>query len=88
VTLTPWLAAALDAAGADPGVGLVGDDAIAVVLDLARDAAHEIERPAAPVSTFALGFALGQAGGDLDKLRGLAAAIAAAAAGFDQEVAQ
>jgi hypothetical protein len=33
------------------------------VLDLARDAAHSVTRPAAPVSTFLAGFAAAQAGG-------------------------
>jgi Domain of unknown function (DUF6457) len=33
------------------------------VLDLARDAAHTVERPAAPVTTFLVGYAAGQRGG-------------------------
>ncbi|HEU5419449.1 MAG TPA: DUF6457 domain-containing protein [Streptosporangiaceae bacterium] len=32
---------------------------IRTVLDLARDAAHQVERPAAPVSAFILGLAAG-----------------------------
>ena len=45
---------------------LQGTDAPAVVdlvLDLAKDAAHTIARPAAPVTTFALGVAVGLAAG-------------------------
>ncbi len=34
--------------------------AIKTVLDLARDAAHQIERPAAPLTTFLVGVAVGQ----------------------------
>jgi enoyl-CoA hydratase/carnithine racemase len=47
-----------EAACADLGVH-ADDDAIRTVLDLARDVAHQIERPAAPVSAFVLGLAVG-----------------------------
>jgi Domain of unknown function (DUF6457) len=30
-----------------------------VILDLARDVAHQVERPAAPVTSFVLGLAVG-----------------------------
>lgn len=33
------------------------------VLDLARDAAHEIARPAAPLTTFLVGYSAAQRGG-------------------------
>lgn len=33
---------------------------IAAVLDLTRDVAHDVARPAAPLTTFALGLALGR----------------------------
>lgn len=33
------------------------------LLDLARDAAHNVARPAAPLSTFLVGFAAARAGG-------------------------
>lgn len=35
-------------------------DAMHIVLDLARDAAHEVERPAAPLTTFLVGVAVGR----------------------------
>lgn len=35
-----------------------------VLLDLAKDAAHGITRPAAPVATFLAGLAAGRAGGE------------------------
>jgi hypothetical protein len=38
---------------------------IALVLDLARDAAHGVARPAAPLTTFLVGYAAGLRGGDL-----------------------
>ncbi len=47
----------LDAAIRDTPVG----DLVDLVLDLARDAAHTVARPAAPLTTFALGVAAGLA---------------------------
>jgi hypothetical protein len=45
----------------------LGVDAAALdrdlVLDLARDAAHGVARPAAPLTTFLVGLAAGRAGG-------------------------
>ena len=43
-----------------------------LVLDLAREAAHRVERPAAPVSTFLLGYASALAGGSVEKTELLA----------------
>ena len=51
----------------------------ALVLDLARDAAHFVERPAAPISTFLLGYAAARSDGspvELERLAGLASALA------------
>jgi hypothetical protein len=39
------------------------DVAVSAILDLAKDAAHTIERPAAPVTTFIVGYAAGLRGG-------------------------
>ncbi|MFT2706624.1 DUF6457 domain-containing protein [Clavibacter zhangzhiyongii] len=50
---------------------------VALVLDLARDAAHGIARPAAPLTTFLLGLAVGRAGGGAADARRLAADITA-----------
>ncbi len=44
-----------------------------LVLDLARVAAHNVERPAAPVTTYLLGFAAGQRGADPQVIEALAA---------------
>jgi hypothetical protein len=79
--LLVWLRRALDAAGVDAAaVGdLCSDDAVTVVLDLARDAAHGVARPAAPLAAFAVGLAVGRAGGDLSRLRAGASAISGAA---------
>jgi hypothetical protein len=50
---------------------------VSLVLDLARDAAHGIARPAAPLTTFLLGLAVGRAGGGAADARRLAAEITA-----------
>ncbi|MDX6298549.1 MAG: hypothetical protein QOI51_2406 [Nocardioidaceae bacterium] len=57
MTLTEWTDQLCTALGLDLEVE---PDAI---LDLARDAAHEIDRPAAPLTTFIVGYAAGLRGG-------------------------
>ncbi|MGO2938493.1 MAG: NTP transferase domain-containing protein [Glutamicibacter arilaitensis] len=61
--LNEWLEAAAKELGLDAG----GVD-IATVLDVAKHVAHEVARPAAPLSTFLLGLAMGNGKGDLDGL--------------------
>ena len=76
-TLDNWTEAAVAELGIDPPPGFAR-----VVLDLARDAAHKVERPAAPVTAFLLGVAVGQGkplAGTAGKLRELAAGWRAAA---------
>jgi Domain of unknown function (DUF6457) len=53
-TLHTWIAAACNELGLDQSVV---DER--VVLDLARDVAHQVDRPAAPVTAFLLGVAVG-----------------------------
>ncbi|MEW6471762.1 MAG: DUF6457 domain-containing protein [Actinomycetota bacterium] len=48
---------------------VLSDEAVSVLLDLARDAAHGVARPAAPLGTFVLGLALGSSGGGIEDLR-------------------
>ncbi len=57
MSLTTWNEQLCDALGLDLEVET---DAI---LDLARDAAHQVERPAAPLTTFIVGYAAGLRGG-------------------------
>ena len=45
----------------------------ALVLDVAREAAHRVQRPAAPISTFLLGYAAALADGDPREVEKLAA---------------
>lgn len=74
VTLHDWideLCDALELEDAEVDEGLI--------LDLARDAAHEVERPAAPITTFLVGYAAGLRGGaveDIELLAGRAQALA------------
>ena len=51
-TLDDWVASARDA------LGLSDDVDVALLLDLAREAAHAVARPAAPVTTYLLGLAV------------------------------
>lgn len=52
---------------------------IGVILDVAKDAAHSIERPAAPVTTYLLGYAVAQGADPQD----IADAIAHLTRNFD-----
>jgi len=55
------------------------------ILDLARDAAHGVERPAAPVTTFILGYAAGAQSLDAEAVAALAASLGRAALEFGVE---
>ncbi|MEV5882367.1 NTP transferase domain-containing protein [Streptomyces sp. NPDC052020] len=55
--LDEWISAVKDELGIDLDVDT------GVLLDLARDAAHGVARPAAPLTTFLAGYAAGRAGG-------------------------
>jgi hypothetical protein len=77
-TLDSWT----EAACAELGVH-ADDGAIRAVLDLAREVAHQIERPAAPVSAFLLGLAVG-GGQPLAEAAGQLSALAAGWPASDQ----
>lgn len=55
----------------------------ALILDLAREAAHNVERPAAPISTFLLGYAAAGVDGDAERVERLAAKALALAERWD-----
>ena len=57
MTLQEWTDVVQEALGTDTEVD------IDLVLDLARDAAHSVARPSAPLTTFLLGYAAAQRGG-------------------------
>jgi len=82
--LDDWLreaAAALKVSSSDPAV--LSEEAVTVLLDLARDAAHGVARPAAPLATFVLGLAVGASGAGMDELRRFARCLADLADGWD-----
>jgi Domain of unknown function (DUF6457) len=56
----------------------------ALVLDLARDAAHNVERRAAPITTYLLGFAAGASGASIDRIEQLAGGASQLALGWDR----
>ncbi len=70
--LKPWLNALTQALQTPEGAP--DDHTIRTVLDLARDAAHGVERPAAPLTTFLVGVAVGR-GATLESAAGTASAL-------------
>ena len=50
------------------------DDGVHTLLDLARDSAHEVERVAAPLTTFLVGIAVGR-GATLERTAAAATAL-------------
>jgi hypothetical protein len=59
VSVDDWLAEVATALEVD--LSVLDEQA---VLDLARDAAHHVARPAAPLTAFLVGLAVGSSGGD------------------------
>jgi hypothetical protein len=53
-----------------------------LILDLTKDVAHGVTRPAAPVAAFLVGLAAGRAGGSRDDVLAAASKVAALAAGY------
>lgn len=62
MSLTTWTEQLSDA------LGLELELDVSPVLDLARDAAHLVERPAAPLTTFLVGYAAALRGGSADDI--------------------
>jgi Domain of unknown function (DUF6457) len=54
-----------------------------LILDVARDAAHNVERPAAPITTYLLGYAAAYHDADPEQLEKLAAAATVLAEKWD-----
>ena len=84
--LEQWLVVAARAAGVPEG-DLARLDAalVAAILDLARDAAHGVERPAAPLAAFALGLSVGRAETTDSDVSARCARIAARAAAWPDD---
>jgi len=68
VTLDEWVRELSDALGVDAAA-----TDVPLLLDVARDTAHGIARPAAPLTTFLVGLAAGQRGGGADAVASAAA---------------
>jgi hypothetical protein len=69
MVLDQWVAALAAELDVDP-------DAVDVrlLLDVARDAAHQVDRPAAPLTTFLVGYAAGLRGGGIEAVTATAMA--------------
>ncbi|HEY2983089.1 MAG TPA: DUF6457 domain-containing protein [Jatrophihabitantaceae bacterium] len=68
MTLDEWVRDLSDALGVDAAA-----TDVPLLLDVARDAAHGIARPAAPLTTFLVGLAAGQRGGGAEAVASAAA---------------
>ncbi|WP_282701137.1 NTP transferase domain-containing protein [Streptomyces sp. CC219B] len=79
--LDEWISAVKDELGIDLDVD------VKVLLDLARDAAHGVARPAAPLTTFLVGYAAAQAAGGPEAVAEAARKAAALAERWAQEAA-
>jgi hypothetical protein len=80
--LEEWLTECSTRLGLDEGTGAAYRD---LVLELARDVAHGVARPAAPVTTFLLGLAAGSAGGSAADVQRLAVELSVAAVAWADE---
>jgi hypothetical protein len=69
--LENWTARVCDALNLDPAAV---DQSL--LLDLTRDVAHGVARPAAPLTSFLIGLAAGRDGGSLDDVRRAVATVA------------
>ena len=78
VNLHDWIDELCDALDIDAEV----DEGL--ILDLARTAAHNVTRPAAPISTYLLGYAAGLARAEPDEIEDLAGRAQALASGWDR----
>jgi len=76
VTLHDWIDELCDALDIETEI----DEGL--ILDLAREAAHNVERVAAPISTYLLGYAAALRGGSPEEVEKLAAAALALAEKF------
>lgn len=65
-------------------LGLADEAPVAALLDLARDTAHAVARPAAPISTFLVGLAAGRAGGSEEDVAAAIASLSRLAQGLDE----
>ena len=77
VNLHDWIDEVMDALDIEAEI----DEGL--VLEVAREAAHQVQRPAAPISTFLLGYAAALAGGRPDRVEELAGRVIDLASKWD-----
>jgi hypothetical protein len=77
--LDPWVASATAALGLAPE-----DVSVPMVLDLARDVAHHVLRPGAPVTAYLLGVAVGRGADPAEAAARLSALAATWPGGADE----
>lgn len=75
--LDEWLRTVSQALGVDPG-----DVDRDLILDMTKEVAHNVARPAAPLTAFLVGLAAGRAGGGVDDVRRAAEKASALANGY------
>ncbi|MGW7264316.1 NTP transferase domain-containing protein [Streptomyces sp. NPDC054842] len=79
LVLDEWISAVKDELGIDLDVDT------GILLDLARDAAHSVARPSAPLTTFLVGYAAGRAGGGPEAVAEAARKASALALAWEAE---
>ena len=62
--MNKWLQEVVTALELEEIAPSLGESDLTAILDVARHAAHEVERPAAPITTYLMGMAVAR-GGDL-----------------------
>lgn len=81
--LTAWTGMLARSLSTDLGVPLEELVDHQTLLDMAREAAHAVDRPAAPITTYLVGLAVARAGGGAEDLAKAAATVRHAAAQWD-----
>ena len=79
MSLQKWMDELCEELGVDTDVD------ITTILDLARDAAHMVDRPAAPLTTFVVGYAAAMRGGSVKDIADCADTAADMAAEWEKE---
>jgi len=79
VNLHDWIDELMDALDIEAEI----DEGL--VLDVARQAAHRVDRPAAPISAYLLGYAAALAGGGTEEVEDLAGRVLALADKWEGE---
>ena len=77
--LDAWVAALAKELDVD-----LGDLDVQAILDVARDAAHNVMRPGAPIATFMVGYAAATRGGGPEAIAAAGEAVSAAALAWPQ----